>query len=132
MIPVKTLSTIDIEECQISRLLITLLILGTLAVRFLKRSKSYENIDIRFLDISLNDFFSLITVCYNKKYFITRNSISLQIIELLIELMLILLYNWPIKSKGDPETTKTATEMEKNGNRSTESAKPEKKMVKTC
>lgn len=85
MIPVKTLSTIDIEECQISRLLITLLILGTLAI-----------------------------------------------IELLIELMLILLYNWPIKSKGDPETTKTATEMEKNGNRSTESAKPEKKMVKTC
>lgn len=32
MIPVKTLSTINIEECQISRLLVTLLIIGTLEI----------------------------------------------------------------------------------------------------
>lgn len=82
MIPIKTLSTINIEECQISRLLVILLTIGTFEVSLL-----VMKYDIGLCDITLYDCYSLI------KYFIIRLSISLQIAEFLIEFLIVYIYH---------------------------------------
>lgn len=84
MIPIKMLSTVNIEDYHVSLLLIVLLTIGTLEVSFIDNQVVPLDIMLKF---SITQ--KIITI---QTYFIIRNFISLQIAESLMELMLI--YDW--------------------------------------
>lgn len=68
MIPIKKLSTIHIEECQISLVLMTLLTIGTLEVSlYLSEVRTMGYCENQYILITLNNF-----IDYDKNLFVYK------------------------------------------------------------